>query len=499
MFIKLKCWFFAVILWLGLLSPSYAAEMPTDLQGVHALNRLGFGPRPAEVERVRTMGVERYLQEQLAPESIPEPPFLTERLAQLETLNLGPIELHRRYDPAKQRQNQMMMGAAAQPVNQLSSPVNQAQQARLLRAIYSSRQLQEVMVDFWYNHFNVSYRKGLDTIWAGAYEQQAIRPYALGKFRELLGATARHPAMLFYLDNWRNTAPDSPGAHENFKGLNENYARELMELHTLGVEGGYTQQDVLSLTKILTGWGLCRLAQPENEDGFCFYPQRHDSSDKVLLGQTIRGGGIDEVERVLDLLASHSATAKHISYKLAQYFVSDQPPASLVDRLSKQFLETDGDIRSVLNTLFHSSEFWDVQAFGKKFKTPYQYVISAIRATGLEVDESYAIYPLIQRQGMPLYGCDSPDGYKNTQEAWLSPDAMIRRLGLAAVLAQGRFPPTSTDPKLNVFTPGQPLDPQVLAKTLGNKLLNRTEQAIAASHSDLRTALLLGSPEFMYH
>lgn len=497
MAIKLRCWFFAVILWLGLLSPSSAAEMLTDQQGVHVSNRLGFGPHPEQIDSVRAMGIERYIQTQLAAESIPEPQFLIDRLAELETLSLSPMELYRRYDPGKPQQSRMMVAATSGPSDQLRSPLNQAQQARLLRAIYSPRQLQEVMVDFWYNHFNVSFRKGLDTIWVGAYEQQAIRPHALGKFRDLLGATARHPAMLYYLDNWRNTAPDSPGARPGSSGLNENYARELMELHTLGVEAGYTQADVLSLAKILTGWGICKFEQPENEDGFCFYPQRHNPGNKVFLGQSIAGGGIDEVERVLDLLASHPATAKHISYKLAEYFVHDQPPAALVDRLSKRFLATNGDIRLVLDTLFHSPEFWDQQALGAKFKTPYQYVISIIRASGLTAENSYALYPLVQRQGMPVYGCDSPDGYKNTREAWLNPDAMIRRIGLAAVLAQGKLPPTATDPSATP-APGQPLDPQGLSKTLGDLFSTRTKQALAASPADLRPALLLGSPEFMY-
>lgn len=476
------------MLWLGVLMPAAAAEMSPDLQVIHVLNRLSFGPRPGEIEQVKTLGIEAYLQKQLSPESMPEASLLSDQLARLETLELSPIELYRRY--AEPKQEGRLAGAA-----QEASPLGQARIARLLRAVYSPRQLQEVMVDFWYNHFNVTFEKGLDLVWVGAYEQQAIRPYVLGKFRDLLGATARHPAMLYYLDNWRNTAPESPGAEGIFKGLNENYARELMELHTLGVEGGYTEKDVMSLTRILTGWGLCGLKRPEHESGFCFQPRRHDASDKVFLGQNIPGGGADEVERVLDMLAEHPSTATHISYKLAQYFVADQPPQSLVNRLAERFRATDGDIRAVLEALFHSREFWDEQGFGVKFKTPYQYLLSVLRAHEFGIENLRLGATMFDRLGMPLYGCESPDGYKNTQAAWLSPDAITRRLNWAIVLAQGKLPLGPVTAPL----PPEPIKADGLAKTVGGRFSNQTQAAIDASPAHLRSALILGSPEFMYH
>ncbi len=319
--------------------------------------------------------------------------------------------------------------------------MEQAVQARLWRAVESPRQLQEVMVDFWYNHFNVFAAKGLDHLWVGAYEEQAIRPYALGRFRDLLGATAHHPAMLFYLDNWQNTAPNSPGVRGKQQGLNENYARELMELHTLGVDGGYTQEDVIALARILTGWGLGRpRGRDINKGGFFFDPKRHDFSDKVFLGQTIHGSGVAEGEEALDILARNPATARHISFELAQYFVADEPPSALVERLRKRFLDTDGDIRAVLDTLFHSPEFWDQKYYGNKFKTPYQYVVSAVRATDMKVVNVRPLYGMLMQLGMPLYGCLTPDGYKNTRDAWLNPDAMTRRIGFATALASGRLP-----------------------------------------------------------
>ncbi|WP_338038495.1 DUF1800 domain-containing protein [Neosynechococcus sphagnicola] len=396
--------------------------------------------------------------------------------------------------------------------------VEQSAQSRLLRASESPRQLQEVMVDFWFNHFNVFANKGLTRLWVGSYEASVIRPQSLGNFRQLLGATARHPAMLFYLDNWLNTAPDSPGARGRLKGLNENYARELMELHTLGVNGGYTQQDVVTLARILTGWGLCQdfgrqLAAIADPSGFCFDSRRHDFSDKVFLGQRIKGSGIAEGEQALDILARSPATAHHLSYQLAQYFVADQPPAALVDRLAQRFIDTHGNIQAVLNTLFHSPEFWDTKYYNAKFKTPYQYVVSALRATDVSVQNLRPILGTLQQLGMPLYGCQTPDGYKNTQAAWLNPDAMTRRLSFATALASGRLPlnqvpvnpdtpllPTPTmPPAMGVPSPqsGQTIDPQQLRITLGNPFTTQTQAAIANSPASLRAALMLGSPEFM--
>ena len=335
--------------------------------------------------------------------------------------------------------------------------------------------------------------------------------------------------MLFYLDNWQNTAPNGSPNSSNprgkVQGLNENYARELMELHTLGVDGGYTQQDVMALAKILTGWTFRRSAQPKVGDyGFYFDAKRHDYSDKVFLGHSIKGSGMTEGEQAFDILAKSPATARHISTQLAQYFVADQPPKPLVDRLSQKYLSTDGNIREVLNTLFHSPEFWDSRYYNVKFKTPYQYALSAVRATGTEVTNFRPVFGFLQQAGMPLYGCLTPDGYKNTEVAWLNPDALTRRISFATALASGRVPLTSSLERsplerslLNrrarlaladkmtsqsLDSPENPasmaiLDATQLSVTLGNSFSDKTRMAIAATPPQLRAALILGSPEFM--
>jgi uncharacterized protein (DUF1800 family) len=500
----------SLMLWIGWMAAAIAS--PADPKTLHLLNRLSFGARPGEVEKVTAMGRDRYIQQQLNPESIPEPSTLATRLAELETLEMTPPELVQQFRPraipaqkplaqtpdaqmpdaqmpnAQMPNAQPDLGAPtakpAQKPNRMfaRNTLQQTIEARLLRATESDRQLQELMVDFWFNHFNVFSGKGLTRVWVGAYEQSAIRPHAFGRFRDLLEATARHPAMLFYLDNWQNTAPNSPGAKGRYQGLNENYARELMELHTLGVDGGYTQKDVVALAKILTGWGFRRGGQASRDNGFYFDSKRHDFSDKRFLGRTIKGSGMAEVEQALDILAKHPATARHISYQLAQYFVADQPPKTLVDRLAQRFQATDGNIREVLSTLFKSPEFWDSRYYNAKFKTPYQYVVSALRATGIEMGNPQSVQNTLQQLGMPLYGCPTPDGYKNTREAWLNPNGLTQRLNFATTLTT-----KLTDPK-----------PQLqLSATLGDRFSPQTKQAIAASPPNLRSALILGSPEFM--
>jgi uncharacterized protein (DUF1800 family) len=512
--------------WGGLFAQSVlAASIPADLQALHVLNRLGFGPRPGDIARVNALGIDRYIQEQLSPGAIPLPSHLSEQLRTLPTLRQSPAQLFREYGPPAggQPRTPEVLRAARMRARLVRA---HAVQARLLRALESPRQLEEVMVDFWFNHFNVFAGKGLDHLWIGAYEEGAIRPYALGHFRQLLGATATHPAMLFYLDNWLNTAPDSPGARGRFTGLNENYARELMELHTLGVNGGYSQQDVISLARILTGWGLPRgrggrrLRQPglpaPDPGLFFFDARRHDFGEKVLLGKAMTGRGRAEGEEALDLLARSPATARHIGYALAQYFVADQPPEALVQRLAERFHNTDGDIRAVLDSLFHSPEFWDQENYAAKFKTPYQFVLSAVRTAGVRVENVTPLARTLQQLGMPLYGCVSPDGYKNTQDAWLNPEAMVRRVTFAAALASGRLPltqpvaevplgeesraPTGGGLKratLLEFARPEPVNAVALADTLGNHFSDQTAAAVRAASPALRAALLLGSADFM--
>jgi uncharacterized protein (DUF1800 family) len=474
-----------------------------------------------DIDRVKSMGIDKYIQEQLNPDSIAESPALTERLAKLDTINFSAVELFQQYN-LNRLTNQPNSRAESSKI--AVNITKQAKEAKLLRSIYSQRQLQEVTIDFWYNHFNVYLGKGLNSLWVGAYEREAIRPYALGKFRDLVGATAKHPGMLFYLDNWQNIAP-VPNKQGKSKGLNENYARELMELHTLGVDGGYKQDDVISLAKILTGWGF---KQPGRTsiDGYSFYfnPTRHDVSNKIFLGQNIIGSDIREGEQALDILSRHPSTARHISFKLAQYFVADNPPKSLVNRLSKRFLATDGDIKLVLDTLFRSPEFMDKKYYSRKFKTPYQYAISSIRSIDSGADNNIRLnnidnkleprYGLVKNPNvlnsflyqweMEIYSCQAPNGYKNTQSEWLNPDSITRRLNFAIDLGSGRLPTllppiksaeiiSSSGEKFTLV-----IGSDSLITTLGNNFSLKTQQAIAASPPEMRTALILGSPEFMY-
>jgi uncharacterized protein (DUF1800 family) len=505
-----------------------AAQIPTDLKPIHVLNRLAFGPRPGDLQHVREIGVEQYIQEQLHPESIPVPAALQSQLDQLDTLRMNPVELFLKYRPFApgRKPDPAQVKAARQRARIL---MEQAAQARLLRAIEDPRQLQQVMVNFWFNHFNVFGAKGLDYLWTAAFEQEAIRPYAMGRFRDLLGATARHPAMLFYLDNWLNTGPGTPGAHGRLEGLNENYARELMELHTLGVNGGYSQQDVIELARIFTGWGLINKGAVRRaglrawlrgsgegfaaaSNGFYFDPSRHDFGTKIFLHRTIQGSGIDEGEAALDILARSPATAHHLSYELAQYFVADDPPPAVVGRLTATFIRTDGNIRAVLNTLFHSPEFWDQKYYDNRFKTPYQFVVSAVRATGVMPLNFQPLMGMLARLGEPLYGCQTPDGYKFTQEAWLNPDAMMLRLSFATALGTGHLRlatvpesgsggtaaavrPASAADALMVVAP----DPYELAAAVGNRFTHQTAATVRQAPPRLRAALILGSPELMMH
>lgn len=488
--------------------PAFASDaLSQEARALHVLNRLGFGPAPGDVGRVEAMGIDNYIRQQLHPESIPLPAALSDRLQQFDTLRLTPAQLFLQYGPPRKGKGEKPDPDAVKAARlRARVVVEQAAQARLLRAIESPRQLQEVMVDFWFNHFNVFAGKGLDYLWVGAYEEEAIRPYVLGRFRDLLEATAKHPAMLFYLDNWLNTAPGSPGARGRFEGLNENYAREVMELHTLGVNGGYTQADVIALAHVLTGWGIRPAWAGGSEQGFFFDARRHDFEDKVFLGRLIKGGGEEEGEAALDLLARSPATARHISYELAQYFVSDDPDPDLVDQLARRFQDTDGDIRAVLDTLFHSPQFWAPRSVGRKFKTPYQYVVSAVRASGEPVANFRPLLGTLYQLGQPLYGCQTPDGYKNTQAAWLNPDAMTRRLSFATALGSGRLPLAATSPG----APGeiamqamsaktQPLDSKRLLDTLDLAPSSGTAAAVADAPKPLKAMLILGSPEFMMH
>ncbi|PWT94578.1 MAG: DUF1800 domain-containing protein [Candidatus Melainabacteria bacterium] len=490
------------------ISPPAALSQPLDdeKRAVHVLNRLTFGPRPGDLEAVKAEGVEAYIQAQLHPQTLPESPAVAEYVSQSKALNLTPAQLFKQYGPPAAKQqarlieqsgdgdNRKMEAQIRQ--NNFRSIYQDASKARILRALESPRQLQEVMTDFWFNHFNVFANKGLDHIWIGSYEEQAIRPHALGKFRDLLEDTCHHAAMLFYLDNWRNRSQGAAVAGKD-NGSNENYARELMELHTLGVDGGYTQKDVTELARILTGLGLpdprrplqfAAVVQEGNPRFGCYFDRkRHDFGDKVLLGHVIKGSGPAEIEEALDILAASPATAHHISYQLAQYFVADAPPPALVDKLAATFTKSGGDIRTVLNTLFHSPEFWNKDYEGAKFKSPFRYLISSLRAVDAKPTNYDALTGFLRGQGMPLYGCLTPDGYKNTMTAWLNPDMLLKRINFATGLTLRRMPAVYSGPA----------DPQQLASTLGDNFSIKTTDAVKKAPEPLKAALILGSPEFM--
>jgi uncharacterized protein (DUF1800 family) len=520
--------------------PLHAATTLTpEQQAVHVLNRLGYGPKPGDIERVMRMGVPAYIDAQLHPESIPYPQELSARLAALETVNAPAGELVGRFAQLQKQVKNEGEDAKQRRRVEMAKIAREAAEARLLRAIDSPRQLEEVMVDFWYNHFNVFANKGVDRALITSYERDAIRPYALGSFRDLLGATAHHPAMLYYLDNFLSTSSDfhargrAFGPKAKARGLNENYARELMELHTLGVDGGYTQKDVTELARMLTGWTFDQRSLVRNNITFRFDPRRHDDGTKTWLGMLVQPRGQQEGEMALDVLAVHPATAHHISYELAQYFVSDNPPPALVDRMAKTWLQTRGDIRSVLKTLFTSDEFMSPAAVGAKFKTPYQFVVSAVRASGEPVVNVLPLTNAMNQLGMPLYGCLTPDGYKNTQDAWLNPDALARRITFATALGSGRMPlsvkpsdraqamnamaampsmasakplpvaPAAATPMMTAAAmahpPAAPLDSAELKTTLGDAISPATLDTVMHNAKELRAAMLLGSPDFMQH
>ena len=403
-------------------------------------------------------------------------------------------------------------------------------QAKILRAIYSQRQFEEVMTDFWINHFNVFMDKGLDRLMITSYERDVIRPHALGRFEDLLVATAKSPAMLFYLDNWLSVGPNSaqalgipprgqgpyggrprPNQGKRPSGLNENYGRELLELHTLSVNGGYSQHDVTEVAKVFTGWTIDK---PAFGGGFKFEPRMHEPGPKLFLGHKIKDNGEREGLDVLHRLATSPRTAHFISLKLAQRFVSDDPPPALVDRMSKTFLKKKGDIREVLLTLFHSPEFWDDASYRAKVKTPFEFVASAVRATGAEVDDALPLTRQLNNMGMPLYGAQPPTGYSMKAETWVSSSALLNRMNFSLALMNGRIRGVTVDAaQLTGGTGAQ--DAEATLSMLETSLIvggvsKQTHDSIAAQieapgknnapqrrpEVNAMAGLLLGSPEF---
>ena len=539
---------------------------PDDKIIIHVLNRIGFGPAPGDVERVRKSGLAAYIEQQLQPERIADEKIAS-RLAGFETLTMSTRELAQEYYlPAQMLRRQAQRaeaGAAAKPNDPAMQPgaaspgrqnrtpeemqaqraqrrvLEELMQQKLLRAAYSERQLQEVMVDFWFNHFNVFSGKGQTRIYLTEYERDTIRPHVFGKFRDLLGEVAESPAMLFYLDNWQSAAPEGtamenpngrnpradlrrrpgqigqrgnpnrpgmprrPGTagganptmadlppglqNRRPRGLNENYARELMELHTLGVDGGYTQKDVQEVARAFSGWTL---TQPRQGGSFVFEPRMHDNGDKLVLGMKIKsGGGKKDGEQVLDFLARHPSTARFVATKLARRFVADDPPKALVDRAAATFLKTDGDIREVVKTIITSPEFFAPAAYRAKVKSPLDFVTSAVRASGADAVNGLPLVMAMRDLGMPLYGCQPPTGYSDRAEAWVNTGALLNRMNFSVSLASGRLRGVTAPDGVNHST--------IVSQALAGDLSESTRATVArATTPPQAVALVLGSPEF---
>jgi len=622
--------------------PKRAPQLTEEQRALHALNRLTFGPRPGDLQKVMNASVDDWVEQQLHPEEINDS-VLDGKLGQFKTLRMSTRDLVQTFpntnlvksaadgktplptDPLKRtiyevqisiladrqkqdqlsregkapdadtkaktdKQNQDTVTTQADTIlalpkekrmeaiialkpderrlfltlirgpqrdrlvaeltpdqresfQAMTAPVSvivsELQQAKLLRALYTERQLQEVMTDFWFNHFNVYLYKDSDQYLVTAYERDVIRAHALGKFKDLLVATAQSPAMLFYLDNWLSTGPKSPAAvaankgkpGQSVAGLNENYGRELMELHTLSVNGGYTQHDVTELARVLTGWTLQPLEQGAP---FQFDAKKHDPGDKLILGQTIPENGMNEGMQILDMLAHHPNTAKFISRKLAMRFVADDPPPTLVDRMAQKFLATDGDIREVLRIMFKSPEFWSTKAYRAKVKTPFEFIVSSLRATGTDVSNPGPLLGTLNKMGMPLYQMVPPTGYSMTESTWMNSEALLDRVNYALALSNGQVGGANFDagrllalgtltsrgfPQPKAADPDSSRGQETALLLLENALLNgevsaTTQKAIrrqlddpqVAAHAlddpkrtlNTMTALVIGSPEFQH-
>lgn len=466
-------------------------ELRSDEQARHVLNRLAFGPRPGEVERVRSMGVDRWIAQQLTPERI-EDAALADALTHFPSAARPAAELLRDYPPpalvrARQLQERDSAGMRGRQPSPSASDapalavqarrnrqfVGELFAARVARAVGSERQLQEVMTDFWLNHFSVYVGKGQLRYFLADYERDAIRPHVLGRFRDLLGSVARSPAMLLYLDNAQSVADSSrrtlaTGAGrrrapravrarrgaptpttspaqlprpqgQRPRGLNENYARELLELHTLGVDGGYSQQDVIEVARALTGWSVRPLRSGDPE--FWFNRNAHDAEAKRVLGVTLPAGrGIEDGEQVLDLLARHPSTARFIARKLAVRFVSDSPPGALVERAAEVFRRTDGDLREVVRTIVTSQEFFSRAAYRAKVKSPFEVVVSTARALGAAPDTTATSARAVAQLGAPIFGHQAPNGWPETGEAWMNTGAILSRINFGLTVAANRVP-----------------------------------------------------------
>ena len=507
-------------------SPTPATALTPRDSAFHALNRLAYGPRPGEVPRVAAEGVMRWIDRQLSVDGIDDH-GLAERERQFQVLEYDRGDLAAMYTAAQRERRERKLAAAPDTMadKDAASPI--AQRGRRLagefadlavvRAALSERQLYEIMVDFWTNHFNVYFAKGADRFLTPDYIEHTIRPRAMGKFADLLIATAKSPAMLFYLDNWESVAPGtSPpfprsarrrggqGVRPMPKGINENYARELLELHTLGVDGGYTQQDVIDVARIFTGWSIER---PQQGGDFEFHEWAHDRGDKQVLGVRFEGGhNMDEGIRLLKLLASDPATMHHVSHKLCQRFVSDDPPDGCVDDAVAAWKRSSGDMRDVLRAIFHGPDFWAAENVRAKVKTPLEFVVSAARAVDAQPDTSPRLAQVVARLGEPLYLHVAPDGYPERETAWVNSGALLDRMNAAVALAAGKLQGVTVALDSIVSAGGaEELIGVVNEKILGGTMSENTKQVLRrelAGISDpmqaraLAVGLAIGGPEF---
>ena len=443
-------------------------DLTADEQVQHVLNRLAFGARPGDVEKVRAMGVDKWIEQQLNPAQIDDArsdQFSTRFVA----LQGSSADLMSKYPPPAQAiaQQQRRNGGAPSAADsakirsmqaETRQLVGEMQAERVARAVLSERQLQEVMTDFWLNHFNVFIGKGPQMrAYLPEYERDVIRPRALGNFRAILGAVAHSSAMLLYLDNWQSMTDSGHTSLAQYGGrrqgplraafgqqvrrrggLNENYGRELLELHTLGVDGGYTQKDVINVARAFTGWSL---ENPRQGGGFVFRPQMHDADEKMVLGHKLADGrGEADGEEVLDIVAAQPQTATYIATKLARRFVSDTPPAALVARAAAMFTRTHGDIRAVVHTIVTSPEFFARTAYRSKVKTPFEVVVSAMRALGADGDPTPRTAAVVARLGQPLFGHQAPNGWPETGSEWMNTGAILNRINFGTAVAANRIP-----------------------------------------------------------
>jgi uncharacterized protein (DUF1800 family) len=415
-----------------------AASLTQQQKLVHFLNRTSFGPTRQELEKLQQSGITAYLDQQLSPDQISDS-VVADRVTELKTMRLSSRELLELYPQAAVAQ------AKGMDMTQMQGPrqvILELQLARLIRAVYSRRQLYEVMVDFWSNHFNIFAGKGADRWLSTSFDRDTIRPHALGRFKDLLAATAQSPAMLFYLDNWMSVSPQSPaargGPNNRRRGINENYAREVMELHTLGVDGGYTQKDIQEVARCFTGWTIER---PRGQGEFRFEQRFHDSGAKTVLGTHIAaGGGMEDGLKVIDILANHPATAKFIATKLARRFVADDPPAAVVSKASAVFQQSGGDIASVVRAIIDSPEFFSGEFYQSKVKKPLEYVASALRVTNAETKITHPLLRYLNRMGEPLFLAQPPTGHPDMAASWISPDMLLTRVNFVSDLVGNRLP-----------------------------------------------------------